>query len=218
MAATEAEGHDGVRVMTIHNAKGLEFEVVAVPSLDRRLLAGTPPALMLGPPGEEPRAVGLRLARLGGESLRLFDFDRIKERTEALDSEEERRLFYVAVTRARQRLILSGIRPERPPGPAAGTPVLSRLLASPGFGELKDGDCVRLAAPGPRPGLRETYPDADLTVRVSAPSAEQAAALVASASSPDPASERGRREAADPAAGRPAGVDSAPLLLGPLRA
>ena len=34
-AATAAEGHDGVRIMTVHNAKGLEFEVVAVPDLAR---------------------------------------------------------------------------------------------------------------------------------------------------------------------------------------
>ncbi|HEV7481621.1 MAG TPA: UvrD-helicase domain-containing protein, partial [Solirubrobacterales bacterium] len=38
-AATAAEGHDGVRIMTVHNAKGLEFDVVAVPDLSRSLLA-----------------------------------------------------------------------------------------------------------------------------------------------------------------------------------
>ncbi len=37
MAATEAEDHDGVRVMTIHAAKGLEFPVVAVADLGRDL-------------------------------------------------------------------------------------------------------------------------------------------------------------------------------------
>ena len=40
VAATEAEDHDGVRVMTIHNAKGLEFPVVAVAGLGRSLLGG----------------------------------------------------------------------------------------------------------------------------------------------------------------------------------
>ena len=37
-AATAVEGHDGVRIMTIHSAKGLEFDVVAVPELARSLL------------------------------------------------------------------------------------------------------------------------------------------------------------------------------------
>src|SRR5204862_508128 len=40
VAATEAEDHDGVRVMTIHTAKGLEFPVVAVGGLGRDLLRG----------------------------------------------------------------------------------------------------------------------------------------------------------------------------------
>ena len=48
-AATAAEGHDGVRIMTVHSAKGLEFGVVAVPDLSRSLLAGSrPPLLTLG--------------------------------------------------------------------------------------------------------------------------------------------------------------------------
>ncbi len=194
-AATAAEDHDGVRVMTIHAAKGLEFEVVAVPSLDRRLLAGAPPAVRLGPPGEGPRRVGMRLTRLGGRSLKLFDLAEIAEERDRLDSEEERRLFYVAVTRARRRLILSGIRPEKPSAPKAGTPILDRLLESPGFAGLGDGDTVTLPAPEPREGLSASFEGARIAVRVSAPSPEQAAALVPSAPAP--------AQAAAPTGGRP---------------
>ena len=51
LAATQAEDHDGVRIMTIHAAKGLEFETVAVADLGRGLgQAGGRPAVQLGPP------------------------------------------------------------------------------------------------------------------------------------------------------------------------
>src|SRR5262249_42592630 len=52
-AATRAEGHAGVRVMTIHGAKGLEFEVVAVADLGRRLQLGWTP-LRVRPGREGP--------------------------------------------------------------------------------------------------------------------------------------------------------------------
>ena len=47
-AATRAEGHAGVRVMTVHSAKGLEFEVVAVPDLGRVLQSSWVPLLRQG--------------------------------------------------------------------------------------------------------------------------------------------------------------------------
>jgi ATP-dependent helicase/nuclease subunit A len=188
-AATESEDHDGVRVMTIHNAKGLEYGVVAVPSLDRRLLAGTPPPLRLGAPGEGARKVGMRLARIGGGPLRLFDYDEICESADELASEEERRLFYVAATRARRRLILSGIRPEKPSSPTHGTPILDRVLASPGFADLRDGDTVSMAAPAPREGLDAVFSEATMGVRVNSPTEEQAERLIASTSTPQPAAE-----------------------------
>ena len=59
-AATAAEGHDGVRIMTVHNAKGLEFPVVAVPDLSRSLLAGARPPLAAARP---------RAAAAGGDAV-----------------------------------------------------------------------------------------------------------------------------------------------------
>ncbi len=77
-AATAAEGHDGVRIMTVHNAKGLEFEVVAVPDLSRSLLAGArPPLLVLG--REQPPRVGMQLRRLGSASINLYDYAELCE-------------------------------------------------------------------------------------------------------------------------------------------
>ena len=64
-AATAAEGHDGVRIMTVHSAKGLEFDVVAVPDLSRGLLAGGAAAAADPRPRADAPRVGLQLRRLG---------------------------------------------------------------------------------------------------------------------------------------------------------
>ena len=127
-AATAAEGHDGVRIMTVHNAKGLEFEVVAVPDLSRGLLAGgRRPVLALG--REQPPRVGLQWRRLGRASVNLYDYGELIEAGEARDAEEGLRLFHVAATRARERLILSGVvKPEPPREMKPGTAVIERLV------------------------------------------------------------------------------------------
>ncbi len=64
---------DGVRLMTIHSSKGLEFDYVFI----------------------------------GGLEQGLFPHDGFDEKKSVEDQEEERRLFYVALTRARKKLMLS---------------------------------------------------------------------------------------------------------------
>ncbi|MCB1056937.1 MAG: UvrD-helicase domain-containing protein [Acidobacteria bacterium] len=71
------QGRQGVSVMTLHSAKGLEFPVVAVAGLEEGLL----PHFNAGKEGD--------------------------------DLEEERRLLYVGMTRARERLFLSTCRRRR---------------------------------------------------------------------------------------------------------
>jgi ATP-dependent exoDNAse (exonuclease V) beta subunit len=129
-AATAAEGHDGVRIMTVHNAKGLEFEVVAVPDLARGLLSGgRRPVLALG--REQPPKVGLQWRRLGRASLNLYDYGDLIDAGEARDSEEGLRLFHVAATRARERLILSGVvKPEPARETKPGTAVVERIVSA----------------------------------------------------------------------------------------
>jgi ATP-dependent exoDNAse (exonuclease V) beta subunit len=102
-APLEAEEVKAVRLMTIHRAKGLEFPVVCVADLGKegREEEGR---LRLTEKGE----LGLRLASLGGESVSSSELDRIKAEQKARAEEEERRIFYVAATRAERHLVLSG--------------------------------------------------------------------------------------------------------------
>ena len=112
-APLEAEAVDAVRLMTIHRAKGLEFPVVCVADLgkDGRDDEG---ALRISDDG----SVGLRLARLGGGAVNSERLERIKAEQRAAAEDEERRIFYVACTRAREHLILSGATDlERRPEP-----------------------------------------------------------------------------------------------------
>jgi ATP-dependent helicase/nuclease subunit A len=175
-AATAAEGHDGVRIMTVHNAKGLEFDVVAVPDLSRRLLAGSrSPLLALG--RESPPRVGMQLRRLGTPSINLFGYTELCEEARQRDSEEGLRLFHVAVTRARQRLILSGVvNPEPASETKPGTPIVERLVEALGVQREVDAT-VTAPPPEPRPGLAATFPPAEIAVRVNLPSPQRATEL-----------------------------------------
>ena len=174
-AATAAEGHDGVRIMTVHNAKGLEFGVVAVPDLSRRLLNGNRSPLLALDHEEQPR-VGLRLLRLGSPKIDLFDYGALCEESQEREAEEELRLFHVAATRAKERLILSGVTNPQPGRETKGKAVVERLVDA--LGAPRDEDStVPVAPPAPRPGLEAEFEPSELAVRVNLPSPERAAEL-----------------------------------------
>jgi ATP-dependent helicase/nuclease subunit A len=102
-APLEAEALDAVRMMTVHRAKGLEFPVVCLADLgkDGRDDDGS---LRISEDG----SVGLRLAGLGGGAVDSARLERIKAEGRTAAEEEERRIFYVGVTRAQEHLVLSG--------------------------------------------------------------------------------------------------------------
>ncbi len=93
---------DAVKIMTIHAAKGLEFPVVILPGLDRRVRDDSQPFL-----DEE-----LGVAFSAGESERNPLAEFLKRRSYQKTVAEEKRILYVACTRARDMLILSGELPK----------------------------------------------------------------------------------------------------------
>ncbi len=173
-AATEAEDHDGVRLMTVHAAKGLEFPVVAVADLGRDLLTGgRPAAVKIADPddggsgdGEEgpsvPR-VGIRLARFGKTAVGVFGYDEMLEAAAEDEAAEACRLAYVAATRAQRLLLLSGrysarrlAQPVASDDPKPGTPITERLMRSLGIvggRGHRDRSARAAAAPRPRGGV-----------------------------------------------------------------
>jgi ATP-dependent exoDNAse (exonuclease V) beta subunit len=135
-APTGGAEPDAVRLMTIHAAKGLEFDVVCVADLGRGSRGVAPDLLVDG------ERVGLRLVGLdGSEPVACLRYEELCEERSRAEAAEEERIVYVAMTRARERLLLSGAvdfarwptaRPGGPPiawlGPALSAEVPERAL------------------------------------------------------------------------------------------
>ncbi|MEM8787148.1 MAG: double-strand break repair helicase AddA [Pseudomonadota bacterium] len=150
----DAEAGD-VRVMTIHGAKGLEAPLVILPDTIR---GGNP-----APPAP--------LVRVGADIAALRDRKETRapavaaavDAAAAREAEEDRRLLYVAMTRAERWLIVAGAALKRP----AADPWYDRIeaaMADLGAAETATGlslhhrwDAVA-AAPAPQPGDGPTPP------------------------------------------------------------
>ena len=110
-AVAEEEGADAVRLLTIHAAKGLEFKVVVVADAGRDRNAPSADEILCLADGR----FGFRVADPAtGRRHGVLGYDSVKDARAAEDEAERLRLYYVAMTRAIDRLIVSGsIDPER---------------------------------------------------------------------------------------------------------
>ncbi|MFH1109344.1 MAG: UvrD-helicase domain-containing protein [Planctomycetota bacterium] len=120
LAPSLGESDDVVRVMSIHQAKGLEFPVVFVAGLGTKFNLGD----------RRGRIIFERKAKIG---LRVVDTQRMIEYPSAAHSlvadeierttrEEELRILYTAMTRARDLLVLVGSIREAPTSKEVGHP------------------------------------------------------------------------------------------------
>ena len=101
----EEKGSGAVRILTIHGAKGLEFPLVVWANMG---YAPDQTNAVLLCRGEERKDVGFKHKTLGNDSRKLFANKNLWEEEVALDLEEEKRIGYVAMTRAQRHLILCG--------------------------------------------------------------------------------------------------------------
>ncbi|MDP3540826.1 MAG: UvrD-helicase domain-containing protein [Azonexus sp.] len=124
-----------VQMMTIHKAKGLEFETVILPGLHRETGSNDSSLLLwdevAGPDGDEHLLVAPMKAKgAGKEEPTAYDY--LKKLEAERGAHEDERALYVAATRAIRRLHLVGVaaadanKPDGLKPPASGT--LLKLL------------------------------------------------------------------------------------------
>jgi ATP-dependent exoDNAse (exonuclease V) beta subunit len=141
---------DAVQMMTVHKSKGLEFDTVILPCLDRET-GGNDSSLLLwdevaGVDGDEHLLVA-PMKQKGAGSGEPTAYDYLKKLEAERAAHEAERLFYVAATRAIRKLHLLGVAMAdeqkddglKPPAagsllkllwPAIAQPVFARALAS----------------------------------------------------------------------------------------
>jgi ATP-dependent exoDNAse (exonuclease V) beta subunit len=112
------ESDFGVQLMTIHKAKGLEFEVVIVPDLQKStgrgkhemlswLERGLPPEIATNESGNSGEVTEFLIAPFSPKGSDRSEAKKwVDDLRRAREKQEERRLLYVAATRAREELHL----------------------------------------------------------------------------------------------------------------
>jgi len=106
--AKPATGTNYVQVMTIHQAKGLEFDAVIIPHLSGGARSLDNDLLIWAEKPEEDGSSRLSIAAQPPKRVKDPRYDAVKEQIQQRELHELKRLFYVACTRARNALYLIG--------------------------------------------------------------------------------------------------------------
>ncbi len=129
-----------VSILTVHKAKGLEYRVVFLPGMNQQ-----PRSLSSGPPAIVDDARGRIRMAIRDQENPVYEELWGQEREELL--REQQRLFYVAVTRARDHLVMIGMKNDGKTGIKPHTWLSFIHAASPqplfqGRRELENGTVV----------------------------------------------------------------------------
>ena len=160
-------GDDFVLLMSIHKAKGLEFNAVCLPDLARRPIGAPPPLIM----DRLKRKVETSLSA----AVRTEGFDDLAAHEAGNLAAERRRLLYVAATRARRLLLLPMHWQEPTPESMLATLLESGLFLAPDeapFGSEHNG----VHYWDTRPWAEEVKPDLSPVRKAAARADESAAA------------------------------------------
>ena len=124
---------DAVRVMTVHGAKGLEAPVVilADATADPNKLGASNPPLDFPVDGKKVPLIRPRKAE------RCDPFAVLIEEEDKLDLAEHWRLLYVALTRARERLVIAGVAKKNAVADSWHTRVEQAMIS---IGAVRDGE------------------------------------------------------------------------------
>ena len=125
---------NAVTIMTIHGAKGLTSRVVFVPELSCKPSNDSSWAL-LDKAVETPARLVVRTEDIARETTMTPGFDTVREAMREIRAAESKNVFYVAMTRARDLVVLSGATGDR--APAEWRSEIEKLLTtSPDAGKL----------------------------------------------------------------------------------
>ncbi len=161
-AAPRADADPRLQVMTLHKSKGLEFDTVIIPGLDRASSNDDKELLLwqqrISREGERQLLLG-PLAPTGADADPLYQFMRTEARLR--DAYEATRLLYVGCTRAIQRLHLLACitldpRSGRPRSPRQGS--LLRTIWEPVQTQMRPAPIAAPTLPPPQEDAADTRP------------------------------------------------------------